>query len=148
MTYQERNIVVSLVSNLLFLGYYAINVYNMTQNGGLNSTGVFSLWGTVIVLGIVITIVSTILAHVASSIFTMITTHEEPSFIEDERDKLIHLKGTRNAYVVFAVGVLISMGTLVMNMSPLVMFLLLIFSGIGSAIFGDLSRLYFSRRGV
>ena len=148
MSYQEKNIVVSLVSTLLFLGYYAINVYRMVEEGNFNAPNVYSLWATVIVLAVVVTIVSTVLTQIVFSTLHAIRTREEPDFIEDERDKLIGLIGTRNSYGVFSIGVFISMATLVMGMSPLVMFLLLIFSGIIGAVVGDLSKLYLYRRGV
>ncbi len=147
MSYQERNSAVSLITSLLIFGFYAVNVLRMYQAGGLNSTNVFSLWATVIILSILITIVSTILAQIVLTIVHMIRTREEEPFIADERDELISLKGTRISYGVFSVGVLLSMGTLVINMPPLVMFILLIFAGLTAGIIGDLSRLYLYRRG-
>ncbi len=148
MSYQERNITVSLISTLLIFGFYLIRMFQMHQEGNLNSNNVFSLWGTIIVLGIIVNIVSTIITQIVLSIIHMVKTNEEESFIADERDKLIELKGIRNSYFVFIAGVLLSMGTLVFDMSPLMMFVLLILSGFAAAIINDISQLYFYRRGV
>lgn len=148
MSYQERNITVSLMSSILISGFYAVNVLRMNQTGGFNPTNVFSLWATIIVLSIITNIVSTILTQIVLTILHTIRTREEESFIEDERDQLIALKGTRNSYLVFSLGVLFAMLTLVLNMSPLVMFILLTFAGLAAQIIGDLSRLYFYRRGA
>lgn len=148
MSYQERNITVSLMSSILISGFYAVNVLRMNQTGGLNSTNVFSLWATVIVLSIIINIVGSILSQIVLTIIHTIRTKEEESFIEDERDQLIGLKGTRNSYFVFSLGVLFAMLTLVLNRPPLVMFILLTFAGLTAEIIGDLSRLYFYRRGA
>jgi len=148
MSYQERNSTVSLMTSLLIFGFYAVNVLRMNQSGGLNSTNVFSLWATVIVLSIVINIVGSILSQIVLTIIHTIRTREEESFIEDERDQLIALKGTRNSYYVFSLGVLLAMLTLVLNRPPLVMFILLTFAGLAAEIIGDLSRLYFYRRGA
>ncbi len=148
MSYQEKNIVVSLVSTVLFFIYYLVNVYWMVEEGNFNAHNVYTLWATVIVLAIIVTIVSSVLTHIIFSILHAIRTNEEDDFIEDERDKLIGLIGTRNSYVVFSIGVFISMAIMVLGMSHLVMFLLLIFSGIIGAVFGDLTKLYLYRRGV
>ncbi len=147
MSYQERNHTVSFISNLLIFGYYFLNVFQMNQAGDLDSTAIFSLWATVIVLGILASILSSILTAIASNIISMIKTNTEEPTIADERDKLIELKGTRNTYYVFSVGVFIAMASLVLAMPPLVMFNLLIFSAISSQIVGDLSRIYLYRRG-
>ncbi|MFO5197558.1 hypothetical protein RCL06_24500, partial [Salmonella enterica subsp. enterica serovar Typhimurium] len=86
---------------------------------------VFSLWITVIVLGIVANISSNILTQIVLTIITTIRTQEEEALITDERDKLIALKGASNSYLTFSLGVFLSMATLVMDMPPLVMFNLL-----------------------
>ncbi|MCB9450145.1 MAG: hypothetical protein H6672_01830 [Anaerolineaceae bacterium] len=148
MTYQEKTTTVSLVSTLLIFGFYLVNVLPLMQAETINSTAIFSLWATIIVLSVIVNIVSSILTLIVFNIIQMIRTHEEESDIMDERDKLIGLKGTRNSYVVFSLGVVISMVTLVMNMSSLVMFNLLVVSGLVAQIVGDITRLYLYRRGV
>jgi hypothetical protein len=148
MSYEERNNVVSLVCSLLILAFYLVNLYPMIQDGELVATQVYSLWATTIVLAIVINIAAAILTNIAFAIVHTVATKEDPKFITDERDKLIQLKGTRNAYLIFGLGTFFSMGTLVLNIPPLVMFNLLIFSGIAAEVFGSLSRLYLYRRGV
>jgi len=78
-----------------------------------------------------------------------VKTNEEPEIedIADERDKLIDLKGTKVTYYVFSIGVLLSMLTFVLGQPPLAMFTLVIFFGIVAQIIGDISRLWFYRRG-
>ncbi len=151
MSYQEKNITVSLVSAILIVGYYLIRIFQMSQNGGLESAKVFRLWGVVIVITILANIFGTILTHIFSSIIEAVKTGtEDPHIedIEDERDELIKLKGTRVAHIVFSLGVFISMLTLVFGRPSLVMFSLLIFFGIFAEIIADISRLYLYRRGV
>lgn len=142
MSYQVRSKAVSLVSGLLILVFYSTNLFRMNQNGNFNSVNVYNLWATIIVLSIIITVVSHILVNLLYGLVRIIRTKEVERFITDERDKFIVLKGTRNAYLAFGLGVFMSMGTLVINMSPLVMFNLLIFSGILAKIIGDCSRIY------
>ena len=149
MSFQEKNITVSLVNFLLILGFYLFRLFQMNQDGSFISTNVFRLWGIVIVLAIVATIVVTILTHIVSAIIQAIKTNEEPDIedIQDERDKLIDLRGTKVTYFVSSIGAFLSMLTFVLGRPPLVMFTLLIFFGIVAQIIGDISRLYFYRRG-
>ena len=149
MSFQEKNITVSLVNFILILGVYLIRVFQMIQGGSFNSTNVFRLWGIVIVLAILVTIFATILTHIVSAIFQAIKTKEEPDIedIADERDKLIDLRGTKITYFVSSIGVFLSMLTFALGQPPLVMFTLLIFFGVVAQIIGDISRLYLYRRG-
>jgi beta-lactamase regulating signal transducer with metallopeptidase domain len=149
MSFQEKNITVSLVNFSLILGVYIIRVFQMIQGGSFNSTNVFRLWGIVIALAILVTVFATILTHIVSNIIQAIKTKEEPVIedIADERDKLIDLRGTKITYFVSSIGVFLSMLTFALGQPPLVMFTLLIFFGVLAQIIGDISRLYLYRRG-
>ena len=150
MSYRETNIYVSLVSNLLVLGYYLVNWLPMYQEGGLDSAKVFRLWVIVIVATIVLNILGNILTSIVLSIAHAIKTqtNEEPHFIEDERDKFIALKGVKASYIAFSIGVFLSMLTFVFGQPPLVMFSLIIFFSVTAEIIGDIFQLYFYRRGI
>lgn len=156
MSFQEKNIAVSLGSFILILGIYLIRLFQIFQDGGLNSTSVFRLWGIVIVLAIIFTVIATILTHIVSAIIQAVvqaikTGEKEPDVeidnLQDERDKLIDLRGTKVTYTVSSVGVALAMLTYVLGQTPLVMFTLLIFFGLVAQIAGDISRLMLYRRG-
>jgi len=149
MSYQEKTIAVSLVNYLLILGFYLIRVFQMIQGGGFNSTNVFRLWGIVIVLAIVVTILATILTHTVSGIIHAAKTKEKTTIkdIQDERDRLIDLRGTKIAYFASSIGVFLSMLTFALGQRSLIMFSMLIFFGVVAQIFGNISRLYLYRRG-
>jgi len=150
MSFQEKNITVSLVNFSLILGFYLFRVFQMVQGGSFTSTNVFRLWGIVIALAIGVTIFATILTHILSAIIQAIKTGEENPKIEDfedERDRLIDLRGTKVTYFVSSIGVFLAMLTFVLGQPPLVMFTLLIFFGVVAQILGDISRLYLYRRG-
>ena len=150
MSYQGKNITVSLISFTVILGFYSFRILQMIWFGSFNSTNVFRLWGIVIILSIVITIIATILTHIGSSIVQAVKTGEENPEVddlEDERDKLIDLRGIKVTYIVFSMGIFLSMLTYVLGYSPLVMFSLLIFFGITGQISGDISRVVLYRKG-
>jgi uncharacterized membrane protein len=95
-----------------------------------------------------VNIVANIITQIVFAIVHAIKTQEEETFIADERDKFIGLRGTRISYYVLSLGMFISMGALVFDAPPLVMFNLLIFFAMMAEIIGDLLRLYLYRRGV
>src|SRR5687767_10351249 len=150
MSFQQKNVTVSLVNFSLILGFYVVGVLQMIQSGDFNSTNVFRLWGIVIALAVVVTIFATILTHIVLAIVHAIRTGEEKSNvedIEDERDKLIDLRGTKVSYLVDSIGGFLSMLTFVQGQPPLVMFTLLIFFGVLAQVLGDVLRLVLYRRG-
>ena len=149
MSFHEKNITVSLGSFTLILGLYLFRIVQMIQGGSFNSTNVFRLWGIIIALAIGVTIIATILTHIASNIVEAIKTRQEPDIEDfaDERDRSIDLRGTKITYLVSSIGSGLSMLTFVLGQSPLVMFSLLIFFGVVAQIVGDISRLYLYRRG-
>ena len=150
MSFQEKNITVSFVNFSLILGFFLFRVFQMILGGSFDATHVFRLWGIVIALAILVTIFATILTHILSAIIQAIRTGEKDPKIEDfedERDKVIDLRGTKITYFVSSIGVFLSMLTFALGQPPLVMFTLLIFFGIVAQIIGDVSRLVLYRRG-
>jgi len=150
MSFQQKNITVSLANFTLILGFYLIRVFQMVQGGSFNSANVFRLWGIIIVLAVVVTIFATILTHIVSAIIQAIKTGEQKSEVEDiqdERDQVIDLRGTKLTYLVSSIGAFLSMLTFVLSQPPLVMFTLLIFFGVLAQILGDVLRLRLYRRG-
>lgn len=150
MSFQQKNITVSLVNFTLIMGFFLFRVIQMIQSDSFASTNIFRLWGITIGLAVVVTIIGVILTHIISAIIEAIRTGKDDPKIEDfedERDQLINLKGTRVTYTVSSIGVLLSMLTFVFSQPPLVMFTLLIFFGLVAQIVGDISRLVLYRRG-
>ena len=100
MSFQEKNIAVSLSTFTVILGIYLIRVFQLVQSESFNSTNVFRLWGIIALLAVIGTILATIFTHIASGIVHKVRTNEDPHIedIQDERDQIIDLKGTRVAF--------------------------------------------------
>ncbi len=148
MSYQEKKNIVSLVSTILIFGFYCLYVFQRYQEGSMDTTETFKFWGAAILILIPVTIVAKIIIDIVFNIINRIATKEkEPSF-SDELDKLIELKATRISHYVFVLGFLLAMGSLVMEMQPSTMFIILIFSGFVSEVVGVITTLYCYRRGV
>jgi hypothetical protein len=149
MSSQERYITVSLSCNLLILGYFLIKWVGIYQEG-LTSSKVFGLCTIVVIATILVNIFSNILANILASIVHAIRTGSDkaPRFIEDERDKLINLKGTNVNYVNFSTGVLLAVIAYALGQPALMMISIIMFFAIQSQITGDVYKLIVYRRGV
>lgn len=149
MSFQEKNIAISLTTFSLILGFYLLRVFQLLQSEAFTPTNLFWLWGIIAVLAVIGTIAATIFTHIVGGILHKVQTNEDPNIqdIQDERDQMIDLKGTRVAYTFSSLGVALSMLTFVFGQSPLVMFSLLIFFGILAQIIADLWRLNLYRKG-
>jgi hypothetical protein len=150
MSNRNNEITVSLVSTLAVLAYYLVNIFQMLQSGGLNSAEVFRLWAVVIIATIILNVAGNIITNIVINIVHAIKTQkeEEVRLIEDERDKLIGLKGDRVSYIVFSIGVFLSMLTFALSQPPLVMFSLIVLSSLLAEILGDVSQFFFYSRGA
>jgi hypothetical protein len=148
MSYQEKRSIVSMLSTILITAAYFFYILHGVRIGSLDPANVFRFWGWVILILIPVSIVARIIIYIVFSIVhTMATKECDPPF-NDERDKLIGLKATRNAHWVFVVGFLLAMVSQVAGMAPSVMFMVLIGFGFVSDLAGEISQLYFYRQGV
>lgn len=149
MSYEEKNITVSLVSHLLIGVYYLANLLPMIQSGELVAGRLYALWAIVIAVNIVVNIIGSILTNILLTIVETIRSgkYEDPQFIEDERDKLIGLKGIHSSYLAFSIGVLISVFAFVFGQPPLVMISLIVLFSILAEIIGDFTKIHLYRKG-
>lgn len=143
MSFQEKNIVVSLATFTLIMAVFLVSAASMIWGDGLRAEAVYWLWGVVVLLATVGTVGLTIATHVVGSAVRSIATQraQPVDHVTDERDQLIMLRGTAVAYRASSIGVALAMLTLVLGQPPLVMFLLLIFFGLLAQILADLARL-------
>ena len=149
MSTRRISIYVSLVSTLLILSYYLLNLIPMLRAGDLNSEEVFLLAALAIIASIVLNIAGNILTLIVISIIHAIRTQsdKEVRLIEDERDKLIGLKGAQVSYIALSLGVLLALLTFVFGQPALLMFSLIVCFALLAEICGDLAQLYFYSRG-
>ncbi len=148
MSFQERRAIVSLISSILITAAYSAYMIQRYPEASPYSIEVFRFWGAFFLILIPVSIVAKIVIYIVFYIVNTIATREEEPSITDERDKLIELKATTRSLYVFMFGFLLAMGSLVVDMQPSVMFIILIGSGIASEMVSDISQFYFYRRGV
>ncbi|MFZ0545142.1 MAG: hypothetical protein WAM60_06875 [Candidatus Promineifilaceae bacterium] len=150
MSFKQKSIIVTLVNFSLILLFFLFRVFQMVLNDSFTSENVFRLWGIIIVAAVFVTVAATVLTLIVSAIIEAIRKgeeHPEIDDLEDERDRLIDLKGTKATYLVSSIGAFLAMLTFVFGQPPLVMFTLLIFFGVVAQIVGDILRLALYRGG-
>ncbi|MBK6794260.1 MAG: hypothetical protein IPG80_17375 [Anaerolineales bacterium] len=150
MSYQEKNITVSLVSHLFIMVYYLVNLFPIIQSGEWIAGKLYGLWAIVIGVNILVTIIGSILTNILLTIIESIRSqkYEDPRFITDERDNLIELKGIRVSYIIFSVGVLISIFAFIFGQPALMMISLIFVFSILAEIVGDITQITLYRRGL
>lgn len=148
LSYREKSLIAAMITSIVIYIIFGAFVYQRYQAGSFNPSEVLIFWGRAILILAGVIIIFQILTQIVLAIINTIVTREEedPSF-EDERDKLIELKGRRVSANVFAIGFLLAMASLAIGQSPTVMFVTLMAFMIGSDIVDYLYKLYLYRRG-
>ncbi|MEM7128377.1 MAG: hypothetical protein AAF702_18740 [Chloroflexota bacterium] len=148
MSYQESRVIAYLISALLGAGLYTFYIFQQIQQEGFDSTIISSFWGTTVLIVLGVQIVLSIIASILVTIIQAIVMQEEEPDLADERDRLIELKADRFSFIVFGIGFVVAMITLAMDLSPLIMFNLIVYSLFGAGITGYVTQLCLYRRGV
>ncbi len=150
MTFHQKNVVVTLVSFSLIMLYMTVRIGWLVQTDSFTDTNVFWLWGVVIVMATIVTIIGMILTHIVAAVRETIAHGEADESVDDtkdERDIRIDMQGTKVTYTVSSTGVALAMLSYVLGQSALVMFTALIFVGVIAQVVGDITRLVLYRRG-
>jgi len=148
MTYQERQNIVNIISGLLITAIYAWIVYQRQVQGSIDLTEDYSKWGIVFLIFIGVSIVTRIIILIIFHIINAIATREDDVPAEDERDKLVKLKATRNSYYVFSGGFVISIIGLALGMPIYWLFIAFVITGLVSEIIDNGSQIYYYRKGI
>jgi hypothetical protein len=148
MSFHERRSIVDLVGTILVSVLYSAFMIQRFPAVSPYSPEVFRFWGAFILILIPVSIVAKIVIYIVFHIINAIATREEDIPITDERDKLIELKAQTISNYVFIVGFILAMSSLVFDVPPSVMFILLFLSGLLSQVVSDIATFLFYRRGI
>ena len=110
-----------LVNFMLILVFFLVRLFQLNQNDNLTDNAVFALWGIVIFMAVIVTVVAIILANVAPLVVRAVQTGEKPNpidHLEDERDKTIQLRGTQVTQTVLSLGSFVAMLTYAFGAAP------------------------------
>lgn len=165
MSYQEKRVLVSVLTGVALMVAYAINAIDKFQ-AGLTAPEHLKLWAVTMLqyigIGVAAAIIIQIVFHILISVaiaakesilngkcgddHIMKTIAQE--MVEDEMDKLIELKSMRMGFAVAGVGFLATLITLALDYTPVLMLNILFGAfSVGSLLEG-LTQLYYYRKGV
>lgn len=150
MTFQQKNVTVTLVSFSLLLLFFLIRVNRLVRTDTFNDSSVIRLWIFVAVFAVVVTVVGIILTYMAQATYEAITTGNGDIEIDDtvdERDELIDLKGTKITYTISSIGSFLAIMAFALGQSAVVLITLLLLFGIIGQIAGDVRRLWLYQQG-
>jgi len=148
MSYQEKNVIISMVSSLLILACYCLYVYYYHNAEIMAQPTNFRFWGKTILVFIALSIGIRIAILILFAIVNAIITREKDPGLSDERDKLIELKSMRNSHWLFSLGFIVAMVALAYGAQPYWMFIIIIASGFVSEMVDSFSKLYYYRKGI
>ncbi len=148
MTYQEKQNIVNIFSGLLVTAIYAWMVYQRQLQGQFDLREDYRTWGIVFLVFIGISVAIRIIIQIVFHIINAIATREMEAPVEDERDKLVKLKGTRNSYYAFTSGFVISVIGLALGMPVHWIFIAFVIFGLIAEIVDNGSQIYYYRKGI
>ena len=148
MSYQEKQNIVNIFSGLLVTVIYALLVYQRHLQGNFDLTEDFRTWGIIFLIFIGISIVVRIIIQIIFHIINAIATRDEDVPVEDERDKLVKLKATRNSYYAFTSGFVLSVVGLALGMPVHWIFIAFVGFGLIAEILDNGSQIYYYRKGI
>ena len=165
MSYQEKRIIISIITGVFILAAYCTYVYGKYQSGAIAADDL-KFWagamlmfiGIGIAAIIVIQIVFHILLSVAIAVQEKVKNGEYDDkeiektigveMITDEMDKLIELKAMRIGFAVAGIGFVAALVSLILNYSPAVMINIMFLSFSAGSLLEGFTQLYFYRKGV
>lgn len=152
MSYQEKRSLFNIVVSIIITVFYFITINAKYQNGAFDTTNMLRFWAVVILIFIPVSIISRIIAMILYRIFGEITDEvrgeKEDRDVIDERDKLIELKSNKVAQIVFILGFIGALFTLLFNASVSVFFILMLASGFVGDLASNIMQIVYYRRGI
>ncbi|WP_299662568.1 hypothetical protein [uncultured Ruegeria sp.] len=148
MTYQDRNTVVSIFVNLAVSAFVVFRLLDMNASGMFDGPDAVNNWARMVIwlvpLGIVATIIGTILFNIG---FAIVTREPKPSFVVDERDKLFERRGSLAIIVFAGAGFVSAVLALAFNASALIGFNIIYFGMAFGSFAADIVKFVSYRRG-
>jgi uncharacterized membrane protein len=148
MTYREKESLLNIFSGILITTIFAWMVYQRHLNDSIDLTSDYKTWGIIFLIFIGVSIVARIIIYIIFHIINAIATREDKIPAEDERDKLVKLKSTRNSHYVFSGGFVMSIIALAIGMPVYGIFIAFVISGLLSEIVENVSQIYYYRKGI
>lgn len=146
MLYHEKQSYVNIFSGIIITLVFALIVYNKQMAGNIDVTENYRTWGNLLLIFIGVSVVTRIIIQIIFHIFHVIATREEEIPKKDERDRMIALRATRNAYYSLSGILLSSIILLAFGMPVFGIFIAFIAGGLITEIVENVSQIYYYRK--
>ncbi|QVK20756.1 hypothetical protein KHQ82_10670 [Mycoplasmatota bacterium] len=151
MSYQEKRNLFNIVVSSIITVIYFIIINTKFQNGAFDTSNMLRFWAVVILIFIPVSVISRIIALILFRIYGAISDEvrgeKEDRDVIDERDKLIELKSNKVAQIIFILGFIGALFTLLFNASVSVFFILMLASGFVGELASNIMQIVYYRRG-
>ena len=148
MSYREKENIINILSGLFITAVFAWLVYQRQLDGRIDLSDDFQMWGKVFLIYAGVSVLARIIIYIVFHIINAIATREQKIPAEDERDKLIKLKATRNTHYTFSVGFFMAIIALAAGLPAYSIFIIFVISGVVSELIDNGSQIYYYRKGV
>lgn len=140
LSFRERVIWLFLVVNLVVYGNYFVDLVGKLRQGQTGYEHLLEPLLYVLIFAAVVEVAVRVILAVGSG-------KEDISAPEDERDQLIDLKATKNAYFILCFGMFTAGGNLLIGYEPLIVVNLLLLFVVLSELTKYGTELFYYRRG-
>ena len=149
MTYEERNNLVAILTNILVMGWLTARLLGMNGEGAFGGPDGLAVWAQtvlwVIPASVGVTIIATILFNI---LFAIATRDENPSFIIDERDRQIAIRGMVTTMIVASAGFIGALIALAFGWTALLALTVILYGFAAGDLIGSIVKLVLWRRGA
>lgn len=149
MTHEERSNIISIVIGLFILGYFGSRFWAGYHAGDFDGPDGLKIWAWLVLrmvgTGIVAVIVGMIVGHILISI---VTNTPRPSFVVDERDRMIGVWGLRTTVVVMSAGFIGMIVLLALGQTAILALNVLLFGSAIGDLCGNVMKAVLYRRGM
>lgn len=110
MTYEERNNLVAIFTNLLVCGYFIQQITGKFAAGVFDGPDGLAIWAQTILWIIPVSIVATIvLTIVANILFAIAARDPDPEMVSDERDRTFGTRAMLTSMIVASAGFIMAL---------------------------------------
>lgn len=148
MSLQEKKALVNIFSSLLIISGYVYYVFVLHGAENIPRINELKFWAQLMVYLVPVSLVCKIIIMIIFNILKAIITRKSGPDVVDELDRLIDLKAMRNGCIIFVIGFFISMLSVTLDYPVSTMFIVLFSFGLTGEIVGELSKIYFYRKGI
>ena len=147
ISYQELGLILMLIIMVSISAFFFVRVMRLYQETGLQGAEVTAQWGGMVLLFIMAQIAAMILGQIILAIVHTVATREGPPDLEDERDKLIELKGSNHGSNANGLIFVAAMIALWRGFEPVIVLNIVIFGMLFSSAVNMAAQLFYRRRG-